>query len=85
MIYSVSSLNIEQNQNYNEGFSMGRSLAMPGLTQTTVNVTFELHNFSLEELKNTESFEKALKQDEVLDGAPSYKELLKKYHPEYLL
>lgn len=87
MIYKVSALNvIPTNASYTSYSLSGKqttSYAQPNYIE--VEATILVLDADISELKDIETFEQALKGPKILDGAPSYEDLLRKYHPEYFL
>ena len=88
MTYSITAINaVTQNAHTTSScYTLGSMSMSPAFQhEVEVQITIRLHEYNHDDISTIENFEKALQGEELLDGAPSYKELLKEYHPEFLL
>ena len=86
MKYHIENLNVEYNNSIQSAHCLTGSKMLQDTTDISVNVTLRIFEYNEDELTSVESFERALKDDQrISPDAPSYKELLKKYNPEFLL
>ncbi len=84
MKYKVTQ--IETSQTTTSSYSInGSSYNTPSSRDAEVSVTLLLLEYNTDEISSLDAFEEALRGDIVKDGAPSYHDLLKLYHPEFLL
>ena len=86
MKYNITDMNIEVNNNTCGVYSYGSKMRIPTTPTITVNLSLEVYEHQREELQSIENIQKALKDEDKIDElAPSYMELIEKYHPEFLL
>jgi hypothetical protein len=88
MIYRVTSINTQMGSNIHQHSVMngGPYSVNSDSPVLTLDVTIEILEPERNMLRSLEDFEAALNgYARVEDNAPTYKELLEKYHPEYLL
>lgn len=57
----------------------------PTTSRLSLNLTIEVDEYNSGELSSLENIETALRGETIMRGAPSYQELLREYHPEFLL
>jgi hypothetical protein len=71
--------------NYNPYTSFNSAINLPDPKKLSVEITLEITDYKSEEISSLENFQNALKDTKIHPDAPSYIDLLKKYHPEFLL
>ena len=87
MRYTITDITISKDSSMTKAYaSAGGVFGSRPSNPVHVDLTLEVFEYDSIELSSVEEFEKALKNDIKLSpDAPSYLELLKKYHPEFLL
>ena len=63
----------------------GSMINAPGNSCLSIQVTLEVEEYTTDEISSIENLEKALNGDFHHKDAPTYYELLRTYHPEFLL
>lgn len=81
MIYKVTGINRQVPAT--TIYMHGRTMNVPGPLEISIDIA--IISFTPEEVESLETVEAALRGEIVVPGAPTYHELLKQYHPEFLL
>jgi len=85
--YIITSINTTQGANIH-AYSCGTGSTQtpyPSNRAMEFDITIQVLETGRNMLRSIEDFEEFLRGDQVHEGAPTYKELLAKHHPEYLL